>query len=57
MPICEAGCEPYGEWYGGLALTQEEMTFLGPKVTIPSGVYPITVGQEDTGTIDFFVKK
>lgn len=57
MPICEAGCEPYGEWYGGLALTQEEMTFLSPKMTIPSGVYPITVGQEDTGTIDFFVKK
>ncbi len=48
--------DPYDipvEWYGGVEVPQDELYNYTPKMDIPAGAVPVSVGTGDTGGIDF----
>jgi hypothetical protein len=43
------------EWYGGIEMPQDELYNFTPKMEIPAGAAPVSVGTDDTGGIDFYL--
>jgi hypothetical protein len=41
------------EWYGGVEVPQDELYDYTPKMDIPAGAVPVTVGSNNSGGIDF----
>ncbi|MGB3863671.1 MAG: carboxypeptidase-like regulatory domain-containing protein, partial [Candidatus Aminicenantaceae bacterium] len=43
------------EWYGGVEVAPDEIYSYTPKMEIPAGAAPVSVGTGDTGGIDFYL--
>lgn len=54
---CGNRCQEVFAWYGGEALSVEEMAAFAPRIAIPVGAMGVIVGEGDTSGIDFHVKR